>query len=277
MRPGKIGGRVKRDVLLGESSILSDRIAVVTGAGRGIGRAIALSLGQQGLRVAIAARSTAELESLAGEIESLGGQALVIPADLSVRSVPGELVARVTETWGPVEILVNNAGIGSSQDPRPLVDFDDEFWDLSFEVNVTAPYLLTKLVLPAMLESGWGRIINVASINAKIPSLHGAAYIASKHALSGLTKATAKEVGDRGVTANAVCPGVTATLLNDKRLEYDADRTGQSFEQLEAAASPLGRRLLPEEVAALAVFLAGDEAAAINGQSFNVCGGICFN
>ena len=277
MRPGKIGGRVQRDVLLGESSILSDRIAVVTGAGRGIGRAIALSLGQQGMRVAIAARSTAELESLAGEIESQGGQALVVPADLSVRSVPGELVARVTETWGPVEILVNNAGIGSSQDPRPLVDFDDEFWDLSFEVNVTAPYLLTKLVLPAMLESGWGRIINVASINAKIPSLHGPAYIASKHALSGLTKATAKEVGDRGVTANAVCPGVTATLMNDKRLEYDADRTGQSFEQLEAAASPLGRRLLPEEVAALAVFLAGDEAAAINGQSFNVCGGICFN
>ncbi|MEE3372922.1 MAG: SDR family NAD(P)-dependent oxidoreductase [Planctomycetota bacterium] len=259
------------------SDRISGRVAVVTGAGRGIGRAISLSLGQQGMRVAIAARSTAELESLAGEIESQGGQALVVPADLSVRSVPAELVARVTEAWGPVEILVNNAGIGSSQDPRPLVDFDDEFWDLSFEVNVTAPYLLTKLVLPAMLESGWGRIINVASINSKIPSLHGAAYIASKHALSGLTKATAKEVGDRGVTANAVCPGVTATLMNDKRLEYDADRTGQSFEQLEAAASPLGRRLLPEEVAALAVFLAGDEASAINGQSFNVCGGICFN
>ena len=261
----------------GGISTLSDRIALVTGAGRGIGRAIALSLGAQRMRVAITARSTGELESLAGEIENQGGQPLVLTADLSDRAVPADIVARVTETWGSVEILINNAGIGSSQDPRPLVDFDDQFWDLSFSVNVTAPYLLTKLVLPEMIQSGWGRIINVASINAKIPSLHGVAYIASKHALAGLTKATAKEVGDKGVTANAVCPGVTATLMNDKRLEYDAGRTGKTFEQLEADASPLGRRLLPEEVAALAVFLSGDEAAAINGQSFNVCGGVCFN
>ena len=264
-------------IIGGGISTLSDRIALVTGAGRGIGRAIALSLGAQRMRVAITARSTGELESLAGEIENQGGQPLVLTADLSDRAVPADIVARVTETWGSVEILINNAGIGSSQDPRPLVDFDDQFWDLSFSVNVTAPYLLTKLVLPEMIQSGWGRIINVASINAKIPSLHGVAYIASKHALAGLTKATAKEVGDKGVTANAVCPGVTATLMNDKRLEYDAGRTGKTFEQLEADASPLGRRLLPEEVAALAVFLSGDEAAAINGQSFNVCGGVCFN
>lgn len=256
---------------------MQNRIALVTGAGRGIGRAIALSLADAGARVAVTARTAHELDSLVHEIGQRGGQGLPIVADLADRAAPGRIVREVEATWGPLEILVNNAGIGSSQDPRPLVEFSDAFWDLTLAVNVTAPYLLTKLGLPAMLQAGWGRIINIASINAKLPALHGAAYTASKHALAGLTKVTAKEAGEQGVTANAVCPGVTATRMNDKRLEYDAQRTGKTFAELEQSASPLGRRLLPEEVAALAVFLASDAAAAINGQSFNVCGGLCFN
>ena len=261
----------------GKDGTLENRIALVTGAGRGIGRATALGLAKQGARVAVTARTADELDRLVAEITEGGGQALAIMADLSDRKAPNAIVDRVQETWGPVQVLVNNAGVGSSQDPKPLAEFDDDFWDLTFAVNVTAPYLLTKCTLPSMVEAGWGRIVNIASINAKLPALHGAAYTASKHAIAGLTKATAKEVGDRGVTANAVCPGVTATLMNDKRLEYDAERTGQSFAQLEENASPLGRRLIPEEVAALAVFLCGDSASAINGQSFNVCGGVCFN
>jgi 3-hydroxybutyrate dehydrogenase len=179
----------------------------------------------------------------------------------------------VTEIWGPVEILVNNAGVGSSQDPKPLVDFDDDFWDLTLALNVTAPYRLTKLALPAMLAARWGRIINISSINARIPALHGAAYTASKHALAGLTKVVARETAEFGVTANCICPGATATLMNDRRMEYDAERLGVSREQLEAQASPLGRRVLPDEIAPLAVFLAGDGSAAINGQLINVCGG----
>ena len=249
------------------------RIALVTGAGRGIGRASALALASAGMRVAVSARSEDQLTSLVEEIGSASGQAIAVPADLTDRSAPAKVLAAVRETWGDVEVLINNAGVGSSQNPRPIVDFDDDFWDLTFAVNVTAPYLLTKLALPAMIRAGWGRIVNIASINAKTPSQHGAAYTASKHAIAGLTKATAVESASHGVTANAVCPGVTRSRMNDKRLEYDAQRLGTTFEDLERQASPLGRRLEPDEVASLVAFLASDAAAAINGQAINVCGG----
>jgi len=198
---------------------------------------------------------------------------MAIADDLADPEAVDRMIGCVEDTWGTVEVLVNNAGIGSSQRPLPLVDFDDAFWDLTFAVNVTAPYRMTKRVLPGMLQNNWGRVINIASINARVASLHGAAYTASKHALAGLTKATAKEVEGTGITANAVCPGVTATRLNDKRLEYDAHRLGKSVEQLESEASPLGRRITPEEVAFTVAFLAAEQATAINGQMINVCGG----
>ncbi len=253
-----------------------NRISLVTGAGRGIGRAIAVGLAAEGARVAVTARSLDELENLAREVKSGGGDALVVPGDLSDRSAPARIVRTVTETWGPIEILVNNAGVGSSQNPKALVDFDDDFWDLTLRVNLTAPYLLTKQVLPSMMERGWGRIINISSIAGRIGSEHGAAYGASKHGLLGLTRSTAVEGAPHGITANAVCPGVTRSRLNDRRLEYDSQRLGVSFEQLEKESTPLGRRLVPEEVAILAVQLARDEARGINGQSINVCGGRVF-
>ncbi len=250
-----------------------DRIAVVTGAGRGIGRASALALAGHEHRVVGTARSRDELQAVVAEIESTGGTAMAVTDDLADPLAVDRVIGHVEETWGSVEVLVNNAGIGSSQRPLALVDFDDAFWDLTFAVNVTAPYRLTKRVLPGMLQKNWGRIINIASINARVASFHGAAYTASKHALAGLTKATAKEVEGTGITANAVCPGVTATRLNDKRLEYDATRLGKSIEQLEAEASPLGRRITPKEVAFTVAFLADEQATAINGQMINVCGG----
>lgn len=252
---------------------MSQRVALVTGAGRGIGKASAIALASAGARVALVARTEAELGDVVAKLSASGSVALSIPADLSDRNVPREVVECVRRKWGPIEILVNNAGIGSSANPKPLVDFDDNFWEQTFALNVTAPYLLTKLVLPDMMRSKWGRIINIASINSKVPALHAAAYVASKHALAGLTKAAAREMADCGITCNAVCPGVTATRMNDKRLEYDARRLDKSFEQLEAEASPLGRRLLPDEVAAVVAFLASDAAGAVNGQLINVCGG----
>ena len=253
---------------------MTTRIALVTGAGRGIGRASAMALAVQQCHVAVTARTTSELDATCSEIAAVGGTALAISADLMDRDAPLRIIEQVERTWGrSVEILVNNAGVGSSANPKPLVEFDDDFWDLTLALNVTAPYRLTKLVLPAMQRARWGRIINISSINAKVPALHGAAYVASKHALAGLTKATAREVAEQGITCNAVCPGVTATKLNDKRIEYDARRLGKTFAQLEAEASPLGRRITPEEVAAAVAFLATDAANAINGQLINVCGG----
>lgn len=255
---------------------MRDRIALITGAGRGIGRSIAKAFAAEGARLAVTARTQAELDSLAAQVGASGGHAkpvLSIVDDLTDRAAPARIIGQVRERWGDVEILVNNAGIGSSQSPRPLVEFDDDFWDLTFAVNVTAPYLLTKLVLPPMMSAGWGRVINISSINAKVPATHGAAYTASKHAVAGLTKAAANEVAAHGVTVNAICPGVTATLMNDKRIEYDSRRLGKSLEEIEAGATPLGRRLVPDEIAPLAVFLAGEGGAAINGQLINVCGG----
>ncbi|MCH2375578.1 MAG: SDR family oxidoreductase [Planctomycetes bacterium] len=252
---------------------LKNKVALVTGAGRGIGRASAIGLGKQGACVAISARSQNELEELAAAINAGEGNALVLVDDLTDRAAPARILDTIAEKWGPVEILVNNAGVGSSQNPKPLVDFDDDFWDLTFAVNVTAPYRFTKLALPSMIERGWGRIVNVASIAAKLTALDAAAYTASKHAIVGLTKATAKEVAAKGITANAVCPGVTRSLMNDKRIEYDAQRLGISFEDVEKQSTPLGRRLDPEEIASLVVYLAQEESGGINGQAINVCGG----
>jgi NAD(P)-dependent dehydrogenase (short-subunit alcohol dehydrogenase family) len=250
------------------------RVCLVTGGGRGIGRAIALRMAQAGYRVAVTARTAAELAEVQQQISAAGGQALCLTDNLADRGAAARIVATIEQQWAPVAVLVNNAGIGSSQNPKPLAQFDDDFWDLTMQVNLTAPYLLTKRVLPGMIQAGWGRIINISSINARVPALHAAAYIASKHAVAGLTKATAMEVAGQGITANAICPGVTKTRMNDKRLEYDAQRLETSVAQLEAKASPLGRRLVPEEMAGLAVFLASEDGVGINGQLINVCGGM---
>ena len=162
-----------------------DRVTLVTGAGRGIGRAIALAMGAEGAKVAVAARTRTELDEVVSEIEAAGGEAAAFEVDLTDRETPKNLPSRVDDLWGPVEILVNNSGVGSSSDPKPVVDFDDDFWDLSIAVNLTAPYLMSKAVLPNMIERGWGRIITVASINSRRPAFHGAAYTASKHGVLG--------------------------------------------------------------------------------------------
>ena len=253
---------------------LANRVALITGAGRGIGRAIALAYAEAGARLALTARTVAELDEVVSNIQSAGGSALAYPADLADRAVPQKLVADVQQALGPVEILVNNAGVGSSANPRPVVEFDDEFWDLSLAVNLTAPYLLCKAVLPGMLARRWGRIITIASINGKIGSLHGAAYAASKHGVLGLTRTLAIEVASQGITVNAICPGPVHTVMNDRRIEYDAQRRGVSFADQETGLTPLGRRLEPEEIAPLAVYLASDAAAAVVGQALNIDGGV---
>src|SRR5688500_4721327 len=183
--------------------LLRDRICLVTGAGRGIGRSIALAYAQEGAR---------------------GAAVLTRPADLADSTAPRQIVERVQKEWGPIQVLVNNAGIGSSAGPRPLVEFDDDFWDLTLRVNLTAPYLLCKLVLPEMLKARSGRIIIVASVNGKVGSLHGSAYAASKHGVLGMMRTLAMEVAADGITVNSICPGPVHTAMSDKRIAYDAQR-----------------------------------------------------
>jgi NAD(P)-dependent dehydrogenase (short-subunit alcohol dehydrogenase family) len=254
---------------------LQDRVALVTGAGRGIGRAIAVALAREGAQLVVTARTSTELDEVVRTIQGSGGRALPLTADLVQPGIPARVLQQVADQLGPVDILVNNAGIGSSSNPKPVVNFDDEFWELSVKLNLTVPYLLCKGVLPAMLAKKNGRIINVASINSKIGSLHGAAYAASKHGLLGLTRTLALEVAKDGITVNAICPGPVHTVMNDRRIAYDAQRLGVSFSDQEARMTPIGGRLEPEDIAPIAVYLASDAARMVTGQAFNIDGGVC--
>ena len=251
-----------------------DRIALVTGGGRGIGRAIAIALAKAGAKVGVSARTAAEVEEVVKTIRDSGGTAIAVVADLSHKDAPAKIMQDMAAGAGAVDILVNNAGVGSSANPKPVADFSDEFWEVSLYLNLTVPYKLSKAVLPHMRKQKWGRIINVASINGKMPSFHGAAYAASKHGLLGLTRTLALEVAKEGVTVNAICPGPVRTVMNDKRLQYDAARRGITFEEIESAMTPIGGRLEPEDIAPLAVYMASNEARMLTGQAYNICGGV---
>lgn len=253
---------------------LKNRTALITGASRGIGRAIALAFAAEGADLAITARSQQDLESLSREAGAMGVRCLTVAADLSDSHSPETIISHVNQVFDRLDILVNNAGIGSSIDPKPLIHFNDQIWDMTFQVNVKAPYLLCKLFLPNMIERNFGRIINISSLAGKAGLLHGSAYSASKHALLGMTRSLAVEVVSDGITVNAICPGAVRTVTNEPRMTYDARRLGKSVAEYEATMTPLGRRLESEEIAPMAVYLASDEASVVTGQAFNVDGGV---
>jgi 3-hydroxybutyrate dehydrogenase len=252
---------------------LQNPVALVTGAGRGIGRAIAEALAAEGAAVALAARSVGELDEAVAAIVSRGGTARAFAVDLFDRRATLELPRKASDALGPIDILVNNAGIGSSASPGPLTEMNVEYWDKTLELNLTVPMLLSKAVLPEMLRRRWGRIIMVASIAGKVGTFHGAAYSASKHGVLGLMRSMALEVCKEGITINAICPGPVKTLMNELRIEYDARRLGVDLADYEKGLTPIGGRLVPEDIAPMAVYLASDSARMVTGQAFNVCGG----
>lgn len=252
---------------------LQDKVTVVTGGGRGIGRAIALAFAEEGAKVVIAARTKGEIDAVAEDIRSLGRQGVGIAVDLSQREAIQPFIDRVFSQFPTVDILVNNAGVGSSQNPKSVINFDDEFWDLSLFVNLTIPYLLMKAFLPKMIAQGWGRIINISSSGGKKGFEYASAYCASKHGIIGLTRSAALELAKMGVTVNAICPGPIRTAMLLKRLEFEAKEKGISLEEAEKSRNPMQRLIEPEEVAALAVYLASEEAKGMTGQAMNICGG----
>jgi NAD(P)-dependent dehydrogenase (short-subunit alcohol dehydrogenase family) len=246
----------------------------VTGAGRGIGRATAVALAGSGSPVVVAARSSDELDGVVSEIAAAGGEAAALTCDLTDRAQSTTLVDRAAAVFGPIDILVNNAGIGSSADPRLLAEFRDPFWDETLELNLTAPYLLSKAALPHMRAQRWGRIVTVASINGRMPTPFSGAYVASKHGVIGLMRTLALEVAAEGITVNCVCPGPVHTRVNDARIAFDAQRLGREIEEYEQGLTPIGGRLEPEDIAPMVVYLAGDDARMITGQAYNVDGGV---
>ncbi len=256
---------------------LTDKIALVTGASRGIGRAVALELAHAGADVAITARSESDLERLALEIRALGRRALPIVCDVLEFASLENAVSSIQSELGPVDILVNNAGITQGV---KFTDQSHELWQRVQRVNVDAAMRLMQLTIDGMAGRKWGRVINIASIAAKTGLRYSAAYNASKHALLGLTRSVALDYATKGVTVNAVCPGWVATEMVEDTVANIMQKTGRSRD--EALASlvkdiPQQQMVQPEEVAALVLFLASSHARAITGQGLNIDGGAVMN
>jgi 2-keto-3-deoxy-L-fuconate dehydrogenase len=247
--------------------------ALVTGASRGIGRAIALAYAREGADIIATARTRSDLISLREQVLTLGRDCLMVEADLSKTDAVDQIWNGIERSGARVDVLVNNAGIGSGGAPQPIVTFDDAFWDLTLQINLKAPYQLCKKCLPGMVARKYGRVIAIASINALRGGIKDAAYTASKSALVGLTRTLAREHVMDGITSNAICPGTCATRTSDLRLQHEADSSGRTLHDICRTIAPMGRRLEPEEVAPLAVYLASREAAMTTGQTFVIDGG----
>jgi len=252
---------------------LSERVALVTGGGTGIGKAVARAMAREGARVVIAARDRERLEAVAEELRAEGHSALPVTVDVTDKAGIQDCVNTVRERWDRVHILVNNAGTSGM---TPMDGGDDGLWHTIVDTNLTGVYLLTKEVLGVMSEDGDGRIINMSSVLGKFGVPGYAAYCASKHGLIGFTRALALELASRRITVNALCPGWVDTEMARAGIEQIAAQQGtdpESFKQQALAAVPIRRFLDPEEIARFAVYLASDKASGITGQALNICGG----
>lgn len=249
------------------------KIVWVTGAGKGIGEAIALALGKAGYKVAVSARTQKDIERVAALIQTQGGTALAVAGDVTQPESIRATVAAVQQTLGPIQILINNAG---AADSHKFIGHDDALWHRLIAVNLDSVYYASKAVVAPMAEAQWGRIINIASVAAKVGGKYIAAYTASKHGVLGLTRALAVELVSANITVNAICPGYVDTPMTDHAVAIITARTKLNASEARATLeklSPQNRLVTPEEVAHVVLMLVADNARGITGQAINVDGG----
>ncbi len=258
--------------------LLDGQVAIVTGGGRGIGRAIARKFAAEGAAVALAARSDNELREAVAEIRNAGGRAVAVPADLARETDCDKIVKAARDAFGAIHILVNNAGIYGPV--RMIEAIAPRDWDEVLAINLRAPYLLCRLVLPEMYQRKSGSILNISSVAAKAAFPMNGPYTASKAGLLGLTRTLAAEAAPAGVRVNAICPGpVTETRMSQELTRAFADYFHSAGDEVlnRMLENILQRRpQTAEEVASAALFLASDQASAITGQTLNVDGGMAF-
>ena len=251
---------------------LSGRRALVTGGGRGIGRAVALDLARAGVAVAAAARTRPEVERLAAEVQAAGGRAVAVTMDVTDPESVRAGFASAREALGGIDILVS----GGIAPTAPLVRTPDAVWRQVIETNLSGVFYCLREALPEMTTRGWGRVVNLASIAGKTGYPYIAAYAASKHGVLGLTKCAALEVATTGVTVNAVCPGYVDTPMLEAGVARIVEKTGLTADEARrrlADMSPQKRLYTVEEVSALVLFLCGESASGINGQALSIDGG----
>ena len=267
----------------GEKMRLKGKISVITGAGGGIGRSIAIAFAKEGSNLVLADSSREHLENIAQEIKAGGSRVLQVPCDVSSVQDVSNLAKVVRDEFGLLDILINNAGINKRS---KFLEYDDETWLEIIRVNLFGVYLCSKQLLPLIQQVGRGRIINMASVAGKIPVPFNIAYGVSKHGVLGLTKSLASEVAILGypeITVNAICPFLVDTQMFRGPQGYTSQMAKMGgMPEKEIVEKAVGRSLQhriikPEEVASLAVFLASDDARGITGQAINICGGRIFH